>query len=100
MLPIWNPPECLGDLFGNNIATYLCMTEGPQSALAMLEMSVVHQAYPSKDQAIKAAVEFAKRIAGFPKLAIRQTLCLMNPAVERYAASFGCTFNPVLCDPA
>mmetsp|Transcript_28952 Transcript_28952/g.65413 ORF Transcript_28952/g.65413 Transcript_28952/m.65413 type:complete len:627 (+) Transcript_28952:76-1956(+) len=88
VLPVWNPPECLADLFSNQVATYLCMTDGVESAVAMLEMGVLHQAVPDKDFAGKAAFEFAKRLASFPKLALRQTMCLMNPPLEKFALSF------------
>merc|ERR1711879_962802 len=88
VLPVWNPPECFADLFSNQVATYLCMTDGVESAVAMLEMGVLHQAVPDKDFAGKAAFEFAKRLAGFPKLALRQTMCLMNPPLEKFALNF------------
>merc|ERR1711879_912024 len=59
VLPVWNPPECLADLFSNQVATYLCMTDGVESAACMLEMGV-----------------------------LRQTMCLMNPPLEKFALNF------------
>merc|ERR550532_977171 len=88
LLPIWGPPECLPDLVGQSATTHLLYSYGPASALSMLEMGVVHQVQPNKDASQKSAGEFAKRVAGFPGIAVRQTMCLMSPDVEKYALSF------------
>uniref|UniRef100_A0A7S0B6A1 Uncharacterized protein n=1 Tax=Pyrodinium bahamense TaxID=73915 RepID=A0A7S0B6A1_9DINO len=88
MCPIWGPPECLPDLVGQATATHLCFSAGPMSALAMLEMSVINQAHKDKESAQRSAMEFAKRVAAFPGIASRQTMCLMSPDVEKYALSF------------
>jgi len=88
MTPIWGPPECLPDLLGPSVATHLCLSHGPMTALSMLEMGVVQQAQPNRDAAQRSASEFCKRTANFPGIASRQTMCLMSPDVEKYALSF------------
>lgn len=85
VLPLWCPPECLGDLIGHSIAVELCMTSGTMSGAQLLELGVLHQAHENKEFASKAAHEFAKRLAGFPAIALRQTMSLMCPVAERYA---------------
>lgn len=88
MTPVWGPPECLPDLVGPAVATHLTMSHGPMSALAMLEMGVLNQVHKDKDNANRSANEFGKRVAAFPGIATRQTMCLMSPDVEKYALSF------------
>jgi len=88
MCPIWGPPECLPDLLGQSVATHLCFTSGAMTALSMLEMGVIHQAQTNKDTAQRSATEFGRRVAAFPGIAMRQTMCLMSPEVEKYALSF------------
>lgn len=85
MLPIWGPPECLGDLCGLSTAAQLCINHGPMPAYALMELAVVNTVQTGRDIAEKSASEYAKRLAAFPHIAIRQTIVLMNPAVERYA---------------
>jgi len=89
MTPVWGPPECLPDLVGPAVATHLTLSHGPMSALTMLEMSVVNQVHKDKDSAMRSANEFCKRVAAFPGIAMRQTMCLMSPDCEKYALSFG-----------
>jgi len=78
----------LPDLVGQAVATELSFSCGPMAALAMLEMGVINQAQKDPDSARKSACEFAKRVAAFPGIASRQTMCLMSPDVEKYALSF------------
>mmetsp|Transcript_101385 Transcript_101385/g.295372 ORF Transcript_101385/g.295372 Transcript_101385/m.295372 type:complete len:627 (-) Transcript_101385:218-2098(-) len=85
MLPVWGPPECLGDIIGHQTAVSLCMQKGPSSALLMLEQGIIHQCQKGKEDTRKAASEMAKRIAAFPSFPVRQTMILMTPAMERYA---------------
>lgn len=87
-LPIWGPPECLAELFGQSVASQLCMNTGQMSALSMLELGVLNQAQKDRDTAERAAAEFAKRVGAFPSIACKQTLCLMSPAAEKFAMSF------------
>jgi len=84
VLPILRPPECLGDLVGGNVAVELCYSVGPMPALNMLELGVLNQVQKGKEESGKAGEEFAKRLAGFPSIAMRQTLGLLCPPVERY----------------
>lgn len=85
ILPVWGPPETLGDLVGHNVATTICMTHGPQEALKLLEYGVVHQCQKGKDDTRKCAAEMAKRIAARPTVAQSQTMHLLSPAIEKYA---------------
>lgn len=84
-LPLWGPPETLGELVGYNAATALCMASGPASALTMLEKGIIHQLQKGQDDTRRAAGEMAKRISAFPAMASRQNLALLSPAVEKYA---------------
>lgn len=88
-LPIWNPPECLGDLVGPGVATQLCMSSGPMTPQVLLELGVLQQCVRSKDEVQKSASEMAKRIAGFPGIACRQTMSLLAPAAERFVIAGG-----------
>jgi tetratricopeptide (TPR) repeat protein len=92
-LPIWGPPECLGDLVGQSTAAQLIMTSGTTNALSMLEAQVLNQAYPDKEHCQKGASEFAKRISSYPNIAIRQTMNLMCPAIEKYALAVGGAYS-------
>jgi len=88
MTPVWGPPECLPDLVGPAVATHLTLSHGPMSALALLELSVINQVHKDRDTAMRSANEFTKRVAAFPGIAMRQTMCLMSPDAEKYALSF------------
>lgn len=85
MLPVWGPPECLGDLIGHQTAVSLCMQQGPSTALLMLEQGIIHQCQKGKEDTRKAASEMAKRIATNTSFVMRQTSYLMTPVMERYA---------------
>lgn len=85
MLPIWGLPETMGDLAGHNVATLLNCETGPVGALRMLETGIVHQCQRGRDEVRQAASEIAKRIAGTPGMACRQSMNLLSPAVEKYA---------------
>mmetsp|Transcript_48108 Transcript_48108/g.148474 ORF Transcript_48108/g.148474 Transcript_48108/m.148474 type:complete len:629 (-) Transcript_48108:166-2052(-) len=84
-LPVWGPPETLGDLIGHQTAVSLCMRQGPSPALLMLEQGIIHQCQRGKEDTRKAASEMAKRIASSPSFPVRQTMTLMTPSMERYA---------------
>eukprot|EP00418_Pyrodinium_bahamense_P077948 CAMPEP_0179074562 /NCGR_PEP_ID=MMETSP0796-20121207/33149_1 /TAXON_ID=73915 /ORGANISM="Pyrodinium bahamense, Strain pbaha01" /LENGTH=630 /DNA_ID=CAMNT_0020771787 /DNA_START=53 /DNA_END=1945 /DNA_ORIENTATION=- len=85
MLPVWGPPETLGDLIGHQLALDLCMQQGPSGALVMLAQGIIHQCQKGKEDTRKAASEMAKRISACPSFPVRQTMNLMTPSMERYA---------------
>mmetsp|Transcript_80548 Transcript_80548/g.211495 ORF Transcript_80548/g.211495 Transcript_80548/m.211495 type:complete len:600 (-) Transcript_80548:44-1843(-) len=85
MVPIWGPPEILGDLVGHNTATHLNMQTGPKDSLTMLEHNILHQAQKGKDDTRKVAGEMAKRVATTPGMYVRQNMQLMTPYVEELA---------------
>lgn len=89
MLPVWSPPECMGELVGHSVATQLCMSSGKIAATTLLEMGVLQQCVKSKGEAERAAAEMGKRIAAFPNLACRQTISLLAPAGVRYGIAAG-----------
>lgn len=85
LLPIWGPPECLGDLVGHTVAMQLCYNQGPVSALTMLEYGVIHQCQKGIDDTKRAATEVARRISSTPTLACHQATTMLSPAIEKYA---------------
>ncbi|CAL1149617.1 unnamed protein product [Cladocopium goreaui] len=86
ILPLWGPPECFGDLVGHTVAMQLCYTQGPVSALTMLEYGVIHQCQKGEDDTKRAAAEVARRIASTPSLACHQSTTMLSPAIEKYAS--------------
>lgn len=86
ILPLWGPPECFGDLVGHTVAMQLCYTQGPVSALTMLEYGVIHQCQKGEDDTKRAAAEVARRIASTPSLACHQSTTMLSPAIETYAS--------------
>ncbi|CAE8644117.1 unnamed protein product [Polarella glacialis] len=86
ILPVIAPPECLGDLVGQAVAAELCLGTGTMSAQIMQEMGIFQQCRPGREETQKAASEMAKRIAGFPSLACKQTMSLLSVPAVKYTA--------------
>ncbi|CAK8986181.1 unnamed protein product [Durusdinium trenchii] len=84
LLPIISPPECLGELVGSALASQLCISSGTLDAQALQELNILNQVRPNKDETARAASELAKRIAGFPGIACRQTMSLLTVPPVRY----------------
>jgi len=84
-VPIWAPPEVIGDLVGHNTATNLNMQQGPKDCLVMLEHNILHQCQKGKDDTRKVAGETAKRVANTPGMHVRKEMLLMTPQVEELA---------------
>jgi len=85
LCPIWGKPECMRSFIGHNATVQLGMSTGPKDALVMLETGVVHQLRRNADDAKKAALEMAKRVASTDSMACRKQPFIMNYAVEEYA---------------
>jgi len=85
LLPIWGPPECLGDMIGHTAAMHLCYHTGPASALNMLEYGVIHQCQKGLDDTRKAATEVARRMASTPSMACHSATTMLSPSVEKFA---------------
>mmetsp|Transcript_31148 Transcript_31148/g.58434 ORF Transcript_31148/g.58434 Transcript_31148/m.58434 type:complete len:228 (-) Transcript_31148:98-781(-) len=84
VLPITSPPECLGELVGQAVATQLSISRGTLDAQGLQELGILNQVRPSKDETCRAASELAKRIAGCPGIACRQTMSLLSVPPVRY----------------
>mmetsp|Transcript_7742 Transcript_7742/g.16997 ORF Transcript_7742/g.16997 Transcript_7742/m.16997 type:complete len:450 (+) Transcript_7742:124-1473(+) len=78
-LPMVGSPSVLAKLIGSQYVAELMMTRDVLLAQHLQEMGLFQASLGNADEARKMVLEFARRVAGMPALACRQTITLLNP---------------------